>query len=287
VREALRVPFVAIVLGTETVAVAGTAGSGKCDEFALTFANETIGTLVVEARDEPFTSAERELLIGIARQVAAAAHAVSLTTDLLRSREQLVAATEEERRRLRRDLHDGLGPALAGIVLGLQLARRRVDTDPRGVGERLDELTVQLQQAVSEVRRLVYGLRPPALDELGLVGAIEEQARALGPITVHGPGAPLVLPAAVEVAAYRIAMEAMTNVTRHAHASDCTVHVTVDGALRLEIADDGDGLPDGYRAGVGIASMRERATELGGSCTIERRAPRGTLVRVTVPLEPA
>jgi signal transduction histidine kinase len=212
---------------------------------------------------------------------------VSLTTDLLRSRERLVAATEEERRRLRRDLHDGLGPALAGVVLGLQLAKGRLDHDPDSVRERLDVLTAQTQQAVAEVRRLVYGLRPPALDELGLVGALDEQARTLGPITVHGPDTPLALPAAVEVAAYRIAVEAMTNVVRHAHARDCTVRVRIDGALHLEIADDGVGLPEGYRAGVGITSMRERAAELGGSCTIEPRTPHGTLVRVCVPLEGA
>ena len=288
VREALRVPYVAVVRGEQTEAVAGTPGHGQREEFALIFANETIGTLIAESReDEPFTAAERELLQGIARQVAAAAHAVSLTTDLLRSRERLVAATEEERRRLRRDLHDGLGPALAGVVLGLQLAKGRLDRDPSSVRERLDVLTAQTQQAVAEVRRLVYGLRPPALDELGLLGALDEQARTLGPITVHGPDTPLALPAAVEVVAYRIAVEAMTNVVRHAHASTCSVRVRLDGALHLEIADDGVGLPEGYRAGVGITSMRERAAELGGSCTIEPGTPHGTLVRVRVPVEGA
>jgi two-component system NarL family sensor kinase len=285
VRDALRLPYVAVVLGDDTVAVAGGPGYGRREEYELTFAGEAIGTLVAESRDEPFTAAERDLLAGIARQVAAAAHAVSLTTDLLRSRERLVAATEEERRRLRRDLHDGLGPALAGVVLGLQLTRRRLTTDPQAAAEQLDQLTAQTQQAVADVRRLVYGLRPPALDELGLVGALTEQARTLGPITVYGPAGPLALHAAVEVAAYRIALEAMTNVARHARASECTVRVSVDGALHLEIADNGAGLPDGYQAGVGISSMRERATELGGECTIERRTPAGTLVRATLPLE--
>jgi two-component system, NarL family, sensor kinase len=171
--------------------------------------------------------------------------------------------------------------------VGLQLAKGRLTTEPQSVGERLDVLTAQTQQAVAEVRRLVYGLRPPALDELGLVGALTEQARRLGPITVYGPGTPLALSAAVEVAAYRIALEAMTNVARHAHARDCTVRITVDGVLHLEIADDGVGLPDGYRAGVGITSMRERAAELGGTCRIEPRTPCGILVRVCVPLEGA
>lgn len=285
VREALRVPCVAIRLRGEVVAEAGApVPGGRSDELPLVFANETIGTLVVASRDEPLTAAERELLDGITHQVAAAAHAVSLTTDLLRSRERLVTATEEERRRLRRDLHDGLGPALAGIVLGLQLARRRLDGDADSVAERLDALTAQTQAAVAEVRRLVYGLRPPALDELGLLGALDEQARTLGPITVRGPARQLTLGAAVEAAAYRIALEAMTNVHRHARATACTVRVDVDSALQLEIEDDGVGLPASYRAGVGITSMRERATELGGTCTIDRRVPSGTRVRISIPL---
>ncbi len=174
--------------------------------------------------DRDLSAAEQRLLAGIGRQVAAAGHAVSLTRDLLRSRERLIAATEEERRRLRRDLHDGLGPGLAGIVLGLQRARGRLVTDPAAAAAQLDVLTAQTQQAVAEVRRLVYGLRPPALDELGLLGAIDEQARALGAITVSGPATPLDLPAAVEVAAYRIAMEAMTTATRHPPRAGELVH---------------------------------------------------------------
>jgi len=290
VRRALRLPYVGVQLGPEVVASAGTAGDGPREELPLVFAGETIGQLLVEAREgeRGFTAAERALLGGLAQQVAAAAHAVSLTGNLLRSRERLVAATEHERRRLRRDLHDGLGPALAGVVLGLQHARRRVTTDPDAAAATLDLLTTQTQDAVAEVRRLVYGLRPPALDELGLVEALAEQARALGPITVRGPAGPLALTAAVEVAVYRVAMEAMTNVSRHARAASATVQISMsdgaDGALRVEIEDDGVGLPASYRAGIGIASMRERATELGGSCTIEQRQPQGTLVRAIFPL---
>jgi two-component system, NarL family, sensor kinase len=135
------------------------------------FAGEAIGVLRAGQRDpqQPFTPAESCLLAGISRQVAAAGHAVSLTRDLRRSRERLVTATEEERRRIRRDLHDGLGPGLAGVVLGLRRARRDVAADPAAVAAQLDALTAQVQHAVGEVRRLVYDLRPPALDELGLV----------------------------------------------------------------------------------------------------------------------
>jgi two-component system, NarL family, sensor kinase len=286
VRDVLRIPYVDIeIRGSRTTV--GEPRGAQCEILSLVFAGETIGVLTAEQREPgvPFTPAERALLKGVSQQVAAAGHAVSLTQDLLRSRERLVAAAEEERRRLRRDLHDGLGPGLAGVVLGLQRARRHVDVDPANARKQLDELTVQTQQAIAEVRRLVYDLRPPALDELGLLGALTEQARALGPITVLGPDLPMQLPAAVEVAAYRIALEAMTNTARHAAATEATVRVSLDGALNLEISDNGIGLPVAYRAGVGIRSMRERAAELGGHVSIEPGTTTGTLIRATIPLE--
>jgi two-component system, NarL family, sensor kinase len=285
VRDVLRIPYVDIEIRGSRTTVGDPSGA-PCETLSLVFAGETIGVLTAEQREPgvPFTTAERTLLKGVSQQVAAAGHAVSLTQDLLRSRERLVAATEEERRRLRRDLHDGLGPGLAGVVLGLQRARRHVDVDPANARKQLDELTVQTQQAIAEVRRLVYDLRPPALDELGLVGALTEQARTLGPITVLGPDLPMQLPAAVEVAAYRIALEAMTNTARHAAATEATVRVSLDGALNLEISDNGTGLPVAYRAGVGIRSMRERAAELGGHLSIEPGTT-GTLIRATIPLE--
>jgi two-component system, NarL family, sensor kinase len=286
VRAALRVPYVAIEIGS-TLTQAGHGGDAPRETFPLVFAGETIGFLITEQREIglSFTVAERALLKSITQQVAAAGHAVSLTHDLQRSRERLVTATEDERRRLRRDLHDGLGPDLAGVVLGLQRARQHLVADPADAAEQLNELTRQMQQAIAEVRRLVYDLRPPALDELGLVGALTEKARSLGPITVLGPDLPLQLPAAVEAAAYRIALEAMTNAVRHSAATDSTVSVRVDGALHLQISDNGVGLPAGYLAGVGIVSMRERAAELGGQLTIERGVV-GTLVSATIPLGP-
>ena len=171
------------------------------------------------------------------------------------------------------------------MVLGLHRAQTKLDTDLETARDQLGQLAGQVQGAVAEVRRLVYGLRPPALDELGLVAAIDEQARALGGITVTGP-VDGDLPAAVEVAAYRIALEAMTNAVRHASARRCEVRLEFNGALHVVVTDDGTGLPDGYRAGIGIGSMRERATALGGSCLIESRAPsQGTVVRAVLPLE--
>lgn len=282
IRDALRLRYVGIRI--DSTEVHAGRPIDDTEEMPLVFAGETIGALIL-GNAEPFTAAELRLLASLGRQVATAGRAVALTHELQRSRERLVGATEEERRRIRRDLHDGLGPGLAGVVLGLQRARRYVDVDPHVVIAQLDALTAQTKDAIADVRRLVYDLQPPALDELGLVDALSEQARMLGDFTVHGPNPAPPLPAAVEVASYRIAVEAMTNVVRHAHARTATVTIHIDGAVRLEIADDGDGLPEAFRAGVGITSMRERATELGGDLTVEAGEPGGTRVRAMIPLE--
>jgi two-component system NarL family sensor kinase len=284
IRHALRLPYVRLEL-THAVVESGSAIGGG-EPFRLFFAGEQVGTLLVGHRDrEPdFTPGERRLLAALAGQLAAAAHAVALIDDLQSSRERLVSATEEERRRIRRDLHDSVGPGLAGVVLGLYRARRQLETEPLSAARQIEDLSVQTQEAIAEIRRLVYDLRPPALDELGLVGALAEQASRFGPITVTGPNPLPALPAAAEVAAYRIAVEAMTNIVRHAGAASAAVRISVDGCLQLEISDSGAGLPEGYRAGVGIISMRERAAELGGHCTIEHASPHGTVVRASIPL---
>jgi signal transduction histidine kinase len=215
---------------------------------------------------------------------------VRLTADLQRSREWLVSAREEERRRLRRDLHDDLGPTLAGIALGLQLARDEHHRDPTMQDALLGRLTAETQRCITEIRRLAYDLRPPALDEFGLVPALREQAARLTGaadglvVSMEAPTELPPLPAAVEVAAYRITLEALTNVARHAHARRCTVSLMVDGALELVVVDDGLGLSRDHRAGVGLASMRERAAELGGTCSVERCSAGGTRVRAQLPL---
>jgi signal transduction histidine kinase len=156
----------------------------------------------------------------------------------------------------------------------------------------VDDARAGIQGAVADVRRLVYALRPPALDELGLVGALREQAERLGApehprVEIQASAELDGLPAAVEVAAYRISLEAMTNAARHADARTCVVRIALNGDLEVDVLDDGHGLPYDHRAGVGIASMRERAEELGGTCEVQAVDGRGTRVHARLPVASA
>ncbi|MFN2556452.1 MAG: sensor histidine kinase [Nitriliruptorales bacterium] len=212
-----------------------------------------------------------------------------MTSELQHSRERLILAGEEERRRLRRDLHDGLGPALAGIALQIETAQGLL-RDPQAADALLAKLKSETQGVIAALRRTVHDLRPPALDELGLVGALrEDAARFASPgggllVFVEAPRDLPPLPAAVEVAAYRIALEGMTNAARHAGAQHCWLRITLNDGLEIEISDDGLGLPADFRPGVGMTSMRDRAHELGGTFAIDRLDP-GSRVRVYLPLD--
>ncbi|MCV7255384.1 GAF domain-containing sensor histidine kinase [Mycobacterium hackensackense] len=262
----------------------------------LQYQGAPVGVLELAARsgDEGFTPADRRLLTDIARQAGVATHAVALTAALQASRERLVAAREEERRRLRRDLHDGLGPTLTAVALQIDATRNMLRSDPAAADELLKELRAEVKSSIDGIRRLVYDLRPPALDELGLVRALREQAAGFVRagngrldglhVTVEAPGGLPSLPAAVEVAAYRIGAEAVTNVARHAKASHCELRLTVNGALEVQVTDDGIGAGASWRPGVGLASMRERAAELGGTLSVEPSASNGTRVLAKLPL---
>lgn len=307
VAGALKLPYAAISIrrGEEGFEVAAAHGTPTGEEIAvpLTYGGETVGRLLLAPRapGEPFSPADRSLLEDLARNAEVAVYAVRLTDDLQRSRERLVTAGEEERRRLRRDLHDGLGPTLASLTLGLDVSLKLLKKNPDEAEEMLSRLKAQTKEAVVDIRRLVYGLRPPALDDLGLVAAIREQAAAHGRLRGDGEGGSGLgfrieatdelppLPAAVEVACYRIAQEAITNVARHARASLCRVRLFVDPngrTLELEVTDDGVGLPDAAsrRPGVGLSSMRERAEELGGKLSVAPAPEGGTRVSVVFPL---
>jgi signal transduction histidine kinase len=247
---------------------------------------ERLGDLAVDLpAGRTLSAADRSLLDDLARHAAVLVRAERLTKELRESRSSIVTAREEERRRLRRDLHDGVGPSLAAIVLKLNAAQSRADPDERNA--LLTETRDEVRSAIAEVRRLVDDLRPPAIDEVGLVGAIRQRAVGLsGDVAsvVSGPETLPALPAASEVAAYRIASEALTNVARHSGASRCRVAVAVDGAFELTVADNGTGTNGRPTRGMGWTSMRERAAELGGSCTITGRPEGGLLVRAVLPL---
>jgi signal transduction histidine kinase len=295
IADALRLPYVAVELAAPAgvAAVHGAPAAGVAMRLPLVHGGEPVGTLVIGARahSEALGDGDRRLLEDFARHAAAAVSAIALSSEVQRSRERLVTAREEERRRLSGDLHDGLGPTLAGAMLMIEAARGMVARDPAAVEKLLDRVAASLETTVADVRRLVYGLRPPALDQLGLVEAIRQQAAALSAggeqqiaCEVVAPDPMPPLPAAVEVAVFRIAQEALTNVARHAHARNASVRIAVDGTLELEIRDDGRGLPDDRHAGVGLISMRERTAELGGSFELGTVPGGGTRLTVQLPL---
>ncbi|MSP14703.1 MAG: hypothetical protein EXR62_17310, partial [Chloroflexi bacterium] len=301
VAQALKLPYVAITLrqGDEFSLKAAYHKHGLPAQnltasvvLPLSYQGEVEGQMLLAPRapGEPFTPADQRLLEDLGHQAGIALHAIRLTDDLQRSREKLVLAREEERRRLRRDLHDGLGPSLASLVLKLETAHNLLQRDVPQAGLLLRDMKIQMQYAISDIQRLVYELRPPALDELGLAGAVREFVNSLQTasavrIQLTTPEQLPHLPAAIEVAAYRIILEALTNVIRHSQAQTCQVRLSVADRLHLEIEDDGQGLPQKISAGVGVGSMRERATELGGSFSITSIPAKGTHIIVTFPLQ--
>ena len=278
----LALPYVEIEAGGHVVTTHGAAPEGAAVvSIPLSHQGLRLGTLRVSGRrrGDRLSAADIRLLEDLARHVGT-------TLAVQHSREQLVQAREEERRRIRRDLHDGLAPTLASLALQLGVLERTLRADPEAAERRVAELRTDVRQATADIRRLVYELRPPMLDEFGLVDAL----RHLHPVdgltrTVSAPEPMPALPAAVEVAIYRIAAEALHNAARHAHAGRCTVELATAGpAVTLTVTDDGRGLPAGYLAGVGHHSMRERSAELGGTIEIGPAPGGGTRVAATFPM---
>lgn len=293
VTQALKLPYAAIVgLDGAMLAVAGHP-RGNPTPQPLAYQGTPVGMLLVGPRtpNAGFSRHEHRLLVDLARQIGAAVHAVGLAQDLQASRLRLVAAKEEERRRLRRDLHDGLGPTLAGLGLKVDTARLLVDADPQATKDVLAGVNQDIRATIDDIRRLVYDLRPPALDDLGLLGALRECAGRLDTpdhLVIHVAATEDLpaLPAAVEVAAYRIGSEAVTNVVRHADARRCEVLLRIGEDLQLSVIDDGVGLASDWRPGVGTQSMTERAAELGGHLTLTSGpGGRGTQVQTRLPID--
>jgi signal transduction histidine kinase len=292
VGQALKIPYVAIEAnngGTSNLVAEHGDFHENIESLPLIHQSKTIGQLLFARRspNEHFSKSEYKLLHNIAYQTGAAVHAVKLTADLRRSRQQLVTTREEERRRLRRDLHDGLGPTLAGATLRIDIARNLLLSKPSQADTVLVETKGQIQDTIGDIRHIVYELRPPALDEMGLVNAVRafvDQQKIDGlKITVEDFNGLSTLPAAVEVAAYRIAVEGISNVIHHARASNAVIRFLSDhDNFSVEVMDDGIGLPEPIPIGVGIPSMRGLAEELGGQFILISQSP-GTLLRARLP----
>lgn len=286
----LKLPYGAITSPPDgdTVEVGVAPAGAERITIPLRFGDDVVGTLEVAARRPGVTLSADELVLlhNLARQVGITLYTAHISEALQASRAQLVAAREEERRRIRRDLHDGLGPTLAALRLQLGAARRSLRSEPEAAEALLDELRGDVVEATAAIRRLVYNLRPPLLDEHGLAGALRSLSGLVEPLPLRLelPDTLPPLPAAVEVALYRIAAEALHNVARHAHATSCMLRLELtDDTVTLQICDDGSGLPAAHRDGVGLSAMRERAEELGGIVVVERRASGGVTVTTRIP----
>ncbi len=299
VRTALRLPYVAVTLSGDAEPSAHDGEpTANVAELPLRSAGLEVGKLTIGLRDKQrfIDPGDERLLQVFAQQAGAAADGVRLTRDLRRSRDDLLVARDEERHRIQRDLHDGLGPTLAGMALGLDAARRTVAGTAPDTAELLASMTAEVKASLSDIRRLVADLRPTTLDQLGLVEGLRQYADTVSlrsegllkvRVEVHDP-IPALSPA-MEIVAYRIVMEAVANVARHAGASHCTVLITAaDRALCLTVTDNGRGLPEpgneaGHPHGLGLRSMAERAAELGGRCMTGAAEGGGTTVTATIP----
>lgn len=300
VRRAFATPYAKVELrlpdGSTVTVESGRPGALLTD-YPLTFRGTLIGSLSLSPSRGPRLSARDQRLLGdLIRQAAAAVYASISAAELQQIREDLVVAREEERHRIHRDLHDGLGPTLAGLVLRMESARNFIGRDPDRASTTLAQSLTETRTAMLELRRLVHGLRPPSLDEVGLVRALSRQCDLLGVnnadtgVQIQLETAPLPrLSAAVEVAAYRIVSEALNNVVRHSGATRCSVSLGVDaerGHLCIDVTDDGVGLPADLTLGMGLRSQRERAEELGGTWRAEPAHPHGLTIHVSLPLRP-
>ena len=291
----LRLDFVAIDLaapgGWQRVASAGPE-TAHHREVLLRHRDDVVGRLVVGWTDGPsIRPRDRQILEQLVGPLGLAVSWVRLAADLRRSSVAVVSAREEERRRLRRDLHDGLGPTLTGVSLGMRTAVRQLDRsiasgDNAPPRELLGRLADEIDSVVFELKRIVRDLRPTALDQLGLVGALAEFTRKFdGDLEIHLalPTDADPLPAAVEVAVYRIVTEAVTNVVRHANAASCWLTMVTGATVEIDVIDDGVGFGGQVSDGVGLTAMRERAAELGGAVRFLPNSPRGTHVHVQLP----
>ncbi len=281
------------VLRLQSVEVVPAADDGSTtgERFPLVYQGREVGALVVRPpADAPLTARSRRTLVEVSRQLAVIVHAHSLSDELMLSRERLVATREEERLRLRRELHDGLGPTLAAMALQTDRARTLVAHDPDAAVALLDQLSGRIRSTVGDVRIIVDDLGVPDLADLGFLPALDHLADRfrLGGLEVElAVASDQELPVALEHAGYRIVGEALTNVARHSGATRCRITVRVVDALDIVVADDGRGFDAMSSRGIGLWSMEQRVSELGGSFEIVPRPSGGTEVRVHIPVPQA
>ena len=265
-----------------------TAGN-ELNQFPITYLDNPIGMMLVSTRTaaQPLAERDRALLKEVAQQLGIALRAAQLTTELQASREHLVIAREEERRRIRNDLHDGLAPTLSAVQMQLGAIKKLLNQDLPQAETMINEVRDDMRLATIEIRQIVYDLRPPMLDELGLVGAIKSFRFPSSEIRfeVNAPHTLPPLSAAVEVAIYRIASEAVHNVVKHAQATLCIISIEVlEDRLRLTVTDDGKGFPEKLQAGIGLRSMKERAEEVGGTFSIQTGIGSGICLMASLPI---
>ncbi|WP_223590316.1 sensor histidine kinase [Neobacillus bataviensis] len=319
IKDSMRLPSASLILnqnGREEIIAGDLDSIDDPLAYNLLFQGKEIAVLKLAPRSkgEGFTISDQKLLDMLVRQASVVVQSAKasldlklLAADLQESRENLVLAREEERRKLRSNLHDDLAPRLAALALTAAAAEDLVERNPLATRTILEELKTTIRLTVSEIRGLVYDLRPPTLDEMGLIGAIHERIKELSlpnqdnqnrnqpnqlSFQLNAPGKLPDLPAAVEVAAYRIATEAIVNVLRHSRANNCTITISFldrnEQGLQLMIEDDGKGIPtkikSSHKGGIGIGSMRERAVELGGKFHIEHAPTGGTIIFVFLPV---
>jgi two-component system, NarL family, sensor kinase len=285
-RETLRLSYVAIERRTGGLVENGERPA-TTQTWPLIYHSEPIGNLIVGPRhgERQLSRSDQGVIDLVAAPLAIVLHAQALTEDVKASRERVIEAAEEERTRLRRELHDSLGPLLTGAAFkadGIALAAQH---RPERAESLATELADQLRQSVEAVRQLAYGLRPAALDELGLVGALREEGRRFSPVKVIIDASESLpaLPSSVEVAAYRIAAEALTNVVRHSDAELASIQlITNDGTLEMIITDNGTSTGP-WSPGLGLASIKSRASEIGGACEAGPTAKGGRVV-ATLPI---
>jgi two-component system NarL family sensor kinase len=285
-RESLRLSYVAMERKDGSIVESGER-MATLQTWPLTYDAEPVGRLIAGPRhgEHRLSRADQKIVDLLAAPLAIVLHAQALTEDLKVSRERVIDAAEEERARLRRELHDSLGPLLTGAAFKADGIALAAQTRPERAESLAIELADQLRQSVEGVRQLAYGLRPAALDELGLVGALREEGRRFSPVKViiDAPESLPRLPSSVEVAAYRIAAEALTNVVRHSDAKLASIQlITNDGTLEMIISDNGTSAAP-WPPGLGLASIKSRASEIGGACEAGPTAEGGRVV-ATLPM---